>query len=422
MAHDIQPMHRPHDQLRTEPAAQRQHNDKYFTAFTSGENTVDVQFRNAILPKSSSHYKVGVDELTVNLGQLSMLAMNATSPETVFRVIRRGNDGVQDPDWRMHGVPGNDNYYRKGFEFVVDRVYNSIQDVIDRLGEIENSINHYVNNVVMTFANGFQYHDAARTGANPAGQSYVGTGAQLIRFKIDRRGNFRIEARSDFYAHFVIEFPLKKYRQIFFGNTTQRFVWAHPTTGIFYKPGVNDDYRPYDIAANGALTTRAPPDVGGTPYDINNYVTDQAQGRETVFKGDPSVFHTLDRRVTIEVGCSLPLMNSPFVDHGKEAPDYVLGRYMFHRPYTIESQDAGAYSIHAHGVGTLQLQGPKDRVCYHQLRPQQKVQQIRLKLWMRVREFDDDKETWGMTTLVCPVEKSDYWQIKLHFKEKGSAY
>ena len=407
-------MHRPHDQLRTEPAAQRQHNDKYFTAFTSGENTVDVQFRNAILPKSASHYKVGVDELTVNLGQLSMLAMNAASPETVFRVIRRGNNGVQDPDWRMHGIAGNDNYYRRGFEFVVDRVYGSIQDVIDRLREIEESINQYANTVAMTAVNGFEYHDAARAAANPVGQTYVAGGNQLIQFKIDRRGNFRIEARADFYAHFVIEFPLKKYRQIFFGNTTQRFVWAHPTTGVFYKPGVNDDYRPYNIAGNGALTTREIPDVAGAPYDEDNYVTDQ--DRDRIQGGPLRVSHPRPPRYH-RGGVQLAADEFALCRSRQGGPGLRARPLHVSPAYTIESQDAGAFSIHAHGVGTLQLQGPKDRVCYHQLRPQQKVQQIRLKLWMRVRAFDDDKETWGMTTLVCPVDKSDYWQIKLHFKK-----
>ena len=415
MAHEIQPMHKPHDQLRTEPALQREHNDKYFSAFTTGESSIDVQFRNAILPKSASHYKVGVDELTVNLGNLSMLTLNTTNPETVFRIIRRGTDGDTDPDWRMHGIANDPNFYRKNFEFVVDRCYANIQDVITRLSTIANTVNAYFNTQEITGPNGFEYTDVARAAGNPVGGSHVGEDGNFLQFGVDLQGNFEIVTMNNFYAHFVIEFPLKKYRQIFFGNINQRFIWAHPDTGVFYIPGVTDDHIPYDIVPLG-LQTRAIP-----AYAVQEYINSHNEHRFK-FKGDPSLFHTLDRRVTLEVGCSLPLMNSPFVDHGKEAPDYVLGRYMFHRPYSIQSDSIDNYSIHAHGVGTLQLQGPRDRICYHQLRPQQKVQQIRLKLWLRVRTFNETSERWGMSTLVCPITQTDYWQIKLHFKEKGAAY
>ena len=107
------------------------------------------------------------------------------------------------------------------------------------------------------------------------------------------------------------------------------------------------------------------------------------------------------------------------VDHGQEAPDFVLGRYMFHQPYTIENRvDNPVPIISVPGLGTRTMQGPKDRVCYHHLQAQQKIQVLRLKLWARVRDYNETTKQWGMKTIVCPVDDIDYWHVRLHFLEK----
>ena len=73
MAHMIQPHPQAQEQLRTEAPSQKEHSDKYVSAFVSGDAAVDMSFRNPVLAKSADHFKVGIDELTVNLGNLSML-------------------------------------------------------------------------------------------------------------------------------------------------------------------------------------------------------------------------------------------------------------------------------------------------------------------------------------------------------------
>ena len=87
----IMPEHRPHDQLRTAPAAQRPHTDKYVSCFEPGTPSGSLTFRNPILDKSADHFKVGIDELTANIGALSMLEYE--SGEILFRIERRGYDG-----------------------------------------------------------------------------------------------------------------------------------------------------------------------------------------------------------------------------------------------------------------------------------------------------------------------------------------
>ena len=109
----------------------------------------------------------------------------------------------------------------------------------------------------------------------------------------------------------------------------------------------------------------------------------------------------------------MPIKNSPLIDHGVEAPDYVLGRFMFHK-YTLGVAD---YSQESLGVQTIQ--GARDRVVFHHLRPQQKIQALRLRLWVRVRKYDLSSHTWGMQTIVCPIDPQDYWHIRLQFVSKS---
>ena len=69
----------------------------------------------------------------------------------------------------------------------------------------------------------------------------------------------------------------------------------------------------------------------------NQNLGDLAKTEALQYVCDGNLLNTLDRRITLEVGCSLPIKNSPLVDHGVEAPDFVLGRYMFHQPYSMSN-------------------------------------------------------------------------------------
>lgn len=103
MAHQVQPQHKPHDQLRTEAPIQKAHDDKYVSCFTSGSGTVDITFRNPVLQKSADYFKVGIDELTVNLGNLSML--EAGPNEVLFVIRRAGRYTEQSAFFQMHDGP-----------------------------------------------------------------------------------------------------------------------------------------------------------------------------------------------------------------------------------------------------------------------------------------------------------------------------
>ena len=225
-------------------------------------------------------------------------------------------------------------------------------------------------------------------------------------------GSLKFSGNRLFWANFVIEVG-PKYRHTIFGDQTKQYLSMHPITGAA-------TFEPYTVdPLTGGLTANVlvpdPDYIGGVTVGYGNMGWSTLQ-----YVGSANFMHTVDRRVTLEVGCSLPVKNSPMVDHGVESPDFVLGRYMFHRGYNIEKpgQTSDVLNITVRDVGTKTLQGPRDRVVFHHLQPQQKIQTLRLRLWARVRTYDIATQKYGMKTIVCPVSPSDFWHVRLHFVPK----
>ena len=474
MAHATQPHHVPHDQLRTEAPSQRPHSDKYVSAFVSGSATVDMSFRNPVLGKSADHFKVGIDELTVCLGNLSMLEYGTN--DVLFRVLRRGRNvpHVNDPapyegqpahpeehHLNFQMIDGPDpgqgdgsaealarqaasiNMWRDAFEFKIDRPFITILEVLSRAQEVATAVGTHVREQgLVNPANG---EGAIWTSPVAAGADAL-EDSKVFEVGVTTNGQLKFSGNKIFWANFTIEVPKQKYRQIIFKNVDQKYISLHPGSG-------DEIARPYDtfhakyaeaVAALEALPANDPNTANLTnvvAYYLNlvqngslhNYpldpVWDGNVGNDLNILGlsfvcDGNLLNTLDRRVTLEVGCSLPVKNSPLVDHGQESPDFVLGRYMFHQPYSMGSGwDVGDVDINQHSLtvphlGTITVQGPRDRVVYHHLQAQQKIQILRLKLWARVRTYDETTRKWGMKTIVCPVEDIDYWHIRMHFLEK----
>ena len=131
-----------------------------------------------------------------------------------------------------------------------------------------------------------------------------------------------------------------------------------------------------------------------------------------------NLYSTFDRRVCIEVGTSLPLKNSPLVEDNKEASDFILGRFFINTGLRIEADEHGEYrQISHHGPTVYTLMDGSKRVLYHQLHPQQKITTMRIKLYARVRTYDDASDKWSMRVITLPTELTDWWHIRLHFKE-----
>jgi hypothetical protein len=398
------PHHRANDQLRTEPAKQRQHNDKYVSAFASGTSEVDMSFRNALLEKSADHFRVGIDELTVNLNNLSMLEPSST--DVLFRIIRRGYQAPDGTQLEAHlnflmpdGPAGDPEKWRDAFSFRLNRNFNTLAEVLDAANDVAIAVGSYIREFGLVNGPGNYY-------AAPL-QAAQGNLRQHEHFLImlSPNGQLKFLGNRLFWANFVVEFPIEKYRQIIHGSPTKRYVSLHPGTGAVIEPYNNGTVVAWNPLFDGTVAAN---------------LGDLDLTTERQFVSDSNLLNTLDRRVTLEVGCSLPVKNSPMVDHGKESPDFVLGRYMFQQPYDImhAASQSSEPELIVRGLGARQMIGPSERVCYHHLQPQQKIQIMRLKLWARVRTYDATTQKWGMNTIVCPVSDIDYWHIRLHFIEK----
>ena len=400
MAEHVLPHPEPRTQLRTEPAKHRAHDDKYVSIFQSGNASVDLTFRDPILEQSADHFKVGVDEFTINLGSLSMLEYNDVNPSVLFQIMLRGVDGQADliNNWDMHDQPGNVDVWRRAFRFEANRPYTNVQEVMVRCDEISRAVSNYMNDYGTLNAGSFQY--ALQAGA----------GLHAFQIYLRPNGNLAFGGSRAFWANFVIEVPEEKYRQIIFGKPDIRYISMHPTTGAVIAA-------PYTELL-GALTTNA--FVPAVDQNGINAIIDPGQvAIEHHYSADNNLLNTLDRRVTVEVSCSLPIKNSPMVDHSKEFPDFALARFMFHRAYTMVADDtASNLRVQTHDLGAKTLQGPRDRVVFHHLRPQQKIHTLRMRIWARVRTYDTISQSWGMKTIVCPVEAIDYWHIRMHFMGK----
>ena len=423
MAHQILPQHRPHEQLRTEAPAQKKHSDKYVSAYVSSENFVDMSFSNPLLQESADHFRVGIDELTVNLAHLSILEYDSGT-NVLFRIRRLGHFGntnsnpAQAADAaaqraEFNGLPTE--ALAKALEFKITRQYNTLAEILERMKEICRALGTYIRSTGLVNPNQANYNPAdlatyqkwnvAITQANAHNHADV---LDFLDVFITTGGLLKFRGNKIFWSNFVIEIPEAKYRYLLLGDSTKRYISVNPSTGAAveqYTDGVGTVV-PFDDWANIDTTT------WNTTYE-------QLGGNYLSLTGAMNIANSLDRRVALEVGCSLPLKNSPMFDHGSEAPDFVLGRFHLQQAITGDAKlEDGRLELTVGTIGAKQLQGPKDRVCYHHLGPQQKIQMLRLRLWARVRTYDAVNDKWGMKTIQMPAQGSDFWHVKLHFIAK----
>ena len=132
-----------------------------------------------------------------------------------------------------------------------------------------------------------------------------------------------------------------------------------------------------------------------------------------------NLFSTMERRVALELGCSLPIKNSPMVDHQSETPDFVLGRWLFKPDTRMASNESGGSRRYDSILpSTVEYQKATDRVVFHGLQPQQKIQTLRMRLFARVRAFDETTEVWTMRVIELPTASTDWWHCRIHFVSK----
>ena len=422
---------------------------KYVSIFSDSEPDSDISFRDAaegLLRQSAERYVVGVDNLTINMDGFSMIDQTA-EPEVLLEVLllqhkaATGDLPAQNATWLD---------FPAGFRYAESTSYQvrndgtnitTFADLIIRLNEIAAKVHENMKGGIDgpgDFAN--------LQATTVAGASTVGFEHHL-RFSLDVTGQLSVHGSRLFWATHMIHIPKKKYQRIFLGtdwraSEDQRILSLSPFVanfgsrlGVVETDNASQNPDPTKLLAilpggerayvrlwNEIDLNKFNAQVGGAAW-LTYLQTDAAPNKawreiKASYKYRGNLYSTLDRRVCIEVGTSLPLKNSPLVEDNIEASDFILGRFFIDPELRIESDEHGAFrEIHHHGPSVHTLMDGTRRVLYHQLHPQQKITTMRIKLYARVRTYNETTDTWSMRVISLPTQLTDWWHIRLHFKE-----
>jgi len=445
----------------------KQTESKYVTCFADSRPDVDITFRDVLLSRPTDHYLVGIDNFSMTNTSLSMIEPMTGDSSALIRVVQRilpqGNTALQTTadalDAIFIGNPKalNGLYVTSAgynFEISSQETVLSVQQLMHRLGELASDVCRYMN-----------------TGQAGAELEYGGytqgdnNDTEHLAFEVATDGRLRIIGTAAFWSCFCIEVPAVQNQFGFFGaradapatdfSNQRRFLALNPEDAAttFAKIQINSTQkslpgRPVqtgfetdfefairvaawevDVAAVVAFNSRT---VKGTAPKFHivatalvgnanrfNINTGAIAHSRYAFTTRASIFSSLERRVALEVGCSLPIKNSPMVDHQKETPDFVLGRWIWRTDPRIESNDkGGSRRYHSAMPACTEYQGAQDRITYHELQPQAKIQTLRIKLFARLRTFDEASESYSMRIVDLPTSSTDWWHTRIHFMSK----
>ena len=456
---------------------------KYVSVFADARPDVDVTFRDVLLQRPTNHYLVGVDNMSLCSSQMSMIEPQIGDQEALIRICRKPApvaglevtlttllqqggalllQGMENADGSQMTLSQALAQHGQGLRATLDadlapyetailtqEIITTVQQLMHRLNEVADSINTAMHTpglmppviVQGGVLDGFGYVPDV----NADDEKLI----EHLSFSLGHDGRISITGTKAFWSAFVIEIPAIQYQHGFYGtlkdegSPLRRYMVVDPETGNLgfdtmlverfpqFPPTTAD---PLELAQNTHALSGTDPRVlllqrgaSQSYYDSGN---DGARalrmdGANAVAKEKIKVrlqantFSTLDRRVAIEMGCSLPIKNSPMIDHQKETPDFVLGRWLYQPDTTIETAPAGTADRYTTALtNNVSYQKAADRVVYHELMPQQKIQTLRLMLFARVRAFDDLLERWSMRVIELPTNATDWWHARLHFVSK----
>ena len=107
------------------------------------------------------------------------------------------------------------------------------------------------------------------------------------------------------------------------------------------------------------------------------------------------------------------------IDHQKATPDFVLARWIWRSDGRVATNARGGSRRYGSTMpACIEYQGPQDRITYHELQAQAKIQTLRIKLFARVRQFDTSAEKWTMRVIELPTNATDWWHARIHFVSK----
>ena len=227
---------------------------KFVTVFNDGSDRhtdVDISFREPLLSRPSDHFLVGVDNLTVNLNNLSMIPV---SDDVLFQVVRlSGRTDIAVADLNAQEVlynahvanpaaAGHDRLevnetsyiFPEDYKFRIKTKIQNVQQLAYQLNSFfeivnDNFINHGVEEALVHGGrNNANYRDAARkiqpitTGQHPDIPSPDYTAASHhVRCDITGDGRLRIRGTRLFWSTHYIVFNNPEFMYMFNGKRRQ---------------------------------------------------------------------------------------------------------------------------------------------------------------------------------------------------------
>ena len=405
---------------------------KFVSLLADSRADVDITFKDPVLSRSTSHYIVGVDNLTVSSVALSMI--EPVEGEPLIRIFRKHMathatlDGtLADFNTKIasaQSVALGDIDGAFTVEIDSTEVINNVQHLMERLSYMSAAVNTAMH--------------AGLPGVNQRFHTYTaaaGEDTEHLQFSLSRSGKLVIEGTNAFWSLFCIEIPSTRNQFGVLGSkkinvgqyeklSRRRVLTIDPQNlahGVSFSNVVRHKTDAMPAAKYLFVTTITQPGDNTQLGVGTNNMRSGAHGDSRVktrLELDGNLLQ-LDRRISVELGTSLPIKNSPMIDHQKEHPDFVIGRWMFRSPSTYSTRQDGSdahYSTNNSCV--VEYQNATDRVVYHELMPQNKLQVLRVKLFARVRTFDEKTEEFKNRTIDLPTARTDWWHCRLHFVTK----
>ena len=406
---------------------------RYVSLFSDSNNKSDITFSDGhkgLLPKSTKLYEVGVDNLSISLNGLSMITPSKTEPIILEVIALRTDANMHYGQIQTWPTFPDDFQISQAYQLRDDRTYLTYGDFEDQLNFIATEVSKTINEGITTAGN-FEFRDihAFGTAAHPL-QAH-------LNFNLTPGGQLQIQGSRTFWSYFCIHVPNPHYRALLYVSTfdsaipafpamaEQAIICLNPRTGALIpnrlefnefggvQKALVDDWDGFDIQIDHlfeAVVSNNPQGVGGEVAD-EEYATSILN-----FTFPCNLYASLDERVCIEVGTSLPMTHSALIEDNREKPDYSLGRFMINSGLRI-GYAYGDLSHEQHGPATFELMGSDKRVTYHRLMPQGKVSVLRIQMYIRRRLYDVKTNSWSMESTPLPTSPTDWWHCRLHFRE-----
>ena len=427
---------------------------RYVSLFSDANNKSDITFTDGhkgLLPKSTKLYEVGVDNLSISLNGVSM--MSTKKEPIVLEILGLNTWLTQGPnvqDWLAFPADFRilEDDAARGFQLRDDDVFLNYSQFMERLSDIASLVTDFINEGfdTRTLLNGvvtgshFQFRNVL-----PFAEAHI---KNHLSFDLDNAGRILISGSKTFWSYFFIHIPNAHYRAIFYGReydatmydlpavNAQAVVSIAPNTGnVLVDRLTFDDFggiRKAFVAVWNDFDGNDPANlmdnvfqakVSNNPDPNNNAeaALTAAEIRKFAYtirsmRFSCNLYSSLDERVCIEVGTSLPITHSALIEDNREKPDYSIGRFMI-KPDLRIGYNYGNQTHDMLGPGTFELMNSEKRVMYHRLLPQEKVSVLRIQMYIRRRSFDAARNKWTMVSSPLPTINSDWWHCRLHFRE-----